>query len=96
MPETSHNAVAPPQFRIPTTASGSSAARLEPSSEAYAGCSKCDFGDTGSGISISIFEVAANGTTIQGNYIGTDAAGTAALGNNGPGISLGGVNNTIK
>ncbi|MDX6557826.1 MAG: hypothetical protein QOF72_875, partial [Blastocatellia bacterium] len=52
-------------------------------------------GNTGNGINITNFEVAADGNTIQGNYIGTNGAGTAAVGNNGNGIGLNGVANTI-
>ncbi|HEY5640818.1 MAG TPA: hypothetical protein VIW01_12305 [Dehalococcoidia bacterium] len=38
----------------------------------------------------------ASGSTIRGNYIGTDASGTASLGNTGVGVYLGGApNNTI-
>jgi CSLREA domain-containing protein len=38
---------------------------------------------------------AANNTLIQGNYIGTDAAGGAKLGNGSHGVSLNSVSNTI-
>ncbi|MBX3400671.1 MAG: right-handed parallel beta-helix repeat-containing protein [Gemmataceae bacterium] len=41
-------------------------------------------GNTASGISIE----ASDSTTIAGNYVGTDAVGTAALGNGGAGIAF--------
>ncbi len=50
-------------------------------------------GNTGSGI---VLEDAITGTVIVGNWIGIDAAGTAALGNTGEGILLQGASgNTI-
>lgn len=40
-------------------------------------------------------DVKANNTTIQGNFIGTDATGKTAAGNSGAGIHLEGITNTI-
>jgi hypothetical protein len=47
-------------------------------------------GNTSYGIGIS-----GTGNVVKGNYIGTNAAGTAALGNNGRGVISHGTNNTI-
>lgn len=47
-------------------------------------------GNTGYGININ-----NNSNIVQGNYIGTDATGTAGLANQGGGIYIGGANNTI-
>ncbi len=49
-------------------------------------------GNNMDGISIG---VGANGVTIQGNYIGTNAAGTGAIANSGDGISLASDNNQV-
>jgi parallel beta-helix repeat protein len=48
-------------------------------------------GNKGSGIEVNM---GANGTIIKGNYIGTDAAGLAAVGNGQDGISVSGAANT--
>ena len=48
-----------------------------------AGAANLISGNNGNGVSIS-----ASGNTVQGNFIGTDAAGTADLGNSGDGISV--------
>src|SRR5205823_3622281 len=48
---------------------------------------------TGSGIGIG--GSSSDGNVIQGNFVGTDATGTAALGNLSNGISLSDVPNTI-
>lgn len=51
-------------------------------------------GNTHAGISVS--EAATTGTKIQGNYIGTTPAGTAARANKGPGVELyGGVSGVV-
>ena len=54
-------------------------------------------GNTGNGISISgNFPPSTAGNTVQGNFIGTDATGTKALGNGGNGLEIdGGKPNTI-
>jgi titin len=46
-------------------------------------------GDSGPGVS------AASSNLIEGNYVGTNAAGTAPLGNTGDDVHVGGVNNVI-
>ena len=56
-------------------------------------------GSTIDGLAINQFSgdgilVASNGNTVVGNFVGTDAAGTSALGN-GQGIHVLGLNNTI-
>jgi streptogramin lyase len=43
----------------------------------------------------SALDVAGDSNVIEGNLIGPDASGTGALANGGPGISLGGSNNTV-
>ena len=45
---------------------------------------------------IAIVSNQANGTVIQGNFVGTDAAGTAAIGNQGRGIHVGGTNTLVS
>lgn len=51
---------------------------------------------SGAGINISTFESAgATGNIVQGNYIGTNASGTAALPNSGHGVALDGVSGNI-
>jgi hypothetical protein len=40
-------------------------------------------------------DIAGSSTSVQGNYIGTNAAGSAALGNGVYGVNLGGTNSTI-
>ena len=49
---------------------------------------------SGAGFAISVFGINGNGNVIQGNYIGTNAAGTAALGNF-LGIAVGTSNNIV-
>ena len=46
--------------------------------------------NAGSGITLT-----GNDNVVQGNYIGADVAGTAALGNHGSGVSISGRNNLI-
>ena len=41
------------------------------------------------------FNVDTSSVLVVGNYIGTNAAGTAALANSGPGVELAGTNNTL-
>ncbi|MDX6557960.1 MAG: hypothetical protein QOF72_1009, partial [Blastocatellia bacterium] len=48
-------------------------------------------GNAGSGININNFNGAANNNVVYGNYIGTNAAGSARLQNNSDGISIVGV-----
>jgi hypothetical protein len=43
-------------------------------------------GNTGAGTGISVSQ--SSGTVVQGNFIGTNATGTAALGNGGAGLSI--------
>ena len=50
-------------------------------------------GNTNDGI--NFLTTAATGNLVQGNFIGTNAAGTLALGNGGYGIGIGSSNNTI-
>ena len=47
------------------------------------------------GPGLVIFNPGADGSLIRGNYIGTDAAGTGPLGNNGPGVLLAAGANTV-
>jgi hypothetical protein len=47
-------------------------------------------GNTSIGIALR-----GTGNTVKNNYVGTNASGTAAVGNTGPGVEIGGANNTI-
>src|SRR5262249_14619750 len=51
---------------------------------------KVNAGNTGAGI-----QIRGQNIVVQGNFIGTNAAGTAALANSGDGVSLEGTNNVI-
>jgi CSLREA domain-containing protein len=51
-------------------------------------------GNNGDGVNLGAFGGAAGGNTIQGNYIGVNAAGTARLANQNSGVGVFGVNNT--
>ena len=59
---------------------------------ATAGLGNVISGNTATGLSLAS---GSNGNTIQGNFIGVDAAGNADLGNTGDGINLNGVSGTI-
>ncbi len=59
---------------------------------AVAGAGNVISGNNFSGISIG---VGADGVTIQGNYIGTNAAGTGAIANSGDGLALSSDNNQV-
>ncbi len=59
---------------------------------ATAGLGNVISGNTATGLSLAS---GSNGNTIQGNFIGVDAAGNADLGNTNDGINLNGVSGTI-
>jgi len=50
---------------------------------------------SGNGRGIAIYGSSASGNIIRGNYIGTDATGTANVQNSGDGVYISGSNNTI-
>ena len=63
----------------------------------FAGITICGFANfCGGGDVTGIDETSsAGGNTIQGNLVGTDSSGTAALGNNQAGLSIDGAPNTV-
>ena len=92
---------------IGTNAAGTAASRADFNAGIYIGSANNIIGGTSSasrniisgntsGIGISIFNTGATGNTVQGNYIGLNAAGSGAVGNTyGITIDFGANSNTI-